>query len=129
MHVFHIVLLLAAPLLLDNQGELRKLSAQRGQMTSFSLKIYSVSPVNVTLESASQNTQRTLTYTTHDNQTRVTLKVFDSDVEADGVTVVVSFTISSQEEFGEYQLVISNNIMPAVRRIIEIVSEGDIFYL
>jgi len=98
-------------------------------MTSFSLKIYSVSPVNITIESASHNTQRTLAYTTQNKPTRVALKVFDSDVEADGVTVVVSFTISSQEEFGEYQLVISNNIMPAVRRIIEIVSEGDIFYL
>ena len=57
-------------------------------------------------------------------QTRVALKVFDSVVEADGITVVLSFNIRSQEEFGEYQFVVANKIMPAARRVIEIVPEG-----
>jgi len=64
--------------------------------------------------------------TTDVKQTRVALKVFDSVVEADGVTVVVSFTIRSREEFGEYQLVIANSVMPAVRRAIEIFPEGTV---
>jgi len=89
-----------------------------------------VSPVNVTLErqpTASLNTSIHLN-TTDVKQTRVALKVFDSVVEADGVTVVVSFKINSQEEFGEYQLVISNNVEPAARRAIAIIPPGTVSY-
>jgi len=60
--------------------------------------------------------------------TRVALKVFDSVVEASGVTVVVSFTLSSQEQFGEYQLIVSNNVMPAARRTVEFVPEGTLSF-
>jgi len=66
--------------------------------------------------------------TTDVKQTRVALKVFDSVVEADGVTLELAFNISSQEEFGEYQLVVANNVMPASRRAIEIVPEGISLY-
>jgi len=66
--------------------------------------------------------------TTDIKQTRVALKVFDSVVQADGITVVLSFNISSQEEFGEYQFVVANNVMPAARRAIEIVPEGITLY-
>jgi len=62
--------------------------------------------------------------TTDIKQTRVALRVFDSVVEADGVTVILSFNISSQEEFGEYQFVVANNVMPAARRAIAIIPEG-----
>jgi len=66
--------------------------------------------------------------TTDVKQTRMALKVFDSFVEADGVTVVLSFNISSQEEFGEYQFVVANNVMPAAKRAIEIVPGGITIY-
>jgi len=66
--------------------------------------------------------------TTDIKQTRVALKVFDSVVQADGITVVLSFNISSQEEFGEYQFVVANNVMPAARRAIEIVQGGITLY-
>jgi len=66
--------------------------------------------------------------TTDVKQTRVALNVFDSVVEADGITVVLSFIISSQEEFGEYQFVVANNVMPAARRAIEIVPGGITLY-
>jgi len=66
--------------------------------------------------------------TTDVKQSTVMLKVFDSDVKAEGVTVVLSFTISSQEEFGEYQFVVANNVMPAARRAIRIVPEGNTLY-
>jgi len=105
-------------------------AARLGHVTTFSQKIYSVSPVNVTTErktSASLNTRINLT-TTDVKQTRVALSVFDSVVEADGVTVVLSFNIRSQEEFGEYQMVVANNVMPAARRAIEIVPEGITLY-
>ena len=101
------------------------MAARLGDMTSFSQNIYSVSPVNVTLErqtSASMTTRINLV--TYVKQTRVALKVFDSVVEADGVSVFVSFYISSQEEFGEYQFVVANNVMPIARRAIEIVPGG-----
>jgi len=62
--------------------------------------------------------------TTDVKQTRVALKVFELVVEADGVTVVLSFNISSQEEFGEYQFVVANNVMTAARRVIKIVPGG-----
>jgi len=105
-------------------------AARLGDVTSFSQKMYSVSPVNVTLErqtSASMTTRVHLT-TTNVKQTRVALKVFDSVIEEDGVTLELSFNISSQEEFGEYQLVVANNVMPASRRAIEIVPEGISLY-
>ena len=89
-----------------------------------------MSPVNATLErqtSASKTTRIHLT-TTDVKQSSVVLKVFDSDVKAEGVTVVLSFSISSQEEFGEYQFVVANNVMPAARRAIEIVPEGITLY-
>ena len=38
--------------------------------------------------------------------------------------MVLSFNISSQEEFGEYQFVVANNVMPAARRVIKIVPGG-----
>jgi len=86
-----------------------------------------VSPVNATLER--QTSALITTHITTDvKQTRVALKVFDSVVEADGVTVVLSFNISSQEEFGEYQFVVANNVMPAARRAIEIVPGGITLY-
>jgi len=66
--------------------------------------------------------------TTYVKQTRVALEVFDSVVEADGITVVLSFNISSQEEFGEYQCVVANNVLPAARRAIEVVPEGITLY-
>jgi len=66
--------------------------------------------------------------TTDVKQTRVALNVFDSVVEADGVTLVLSFIISSQEEFGKYQFVVANNVMPAARRAFEIVPEGITLY-
>jgi len=117
----------APPVLID--GDL-KVATRLGNVTSFLQKIYSVSPVNVTLErqtNASLNTRIHLNITVVEN-TRVELKVIDSVIEADGVTVVVSFTISSQEQFGEYQLVVSNNVMPAARRAVEFVPEGTLSY-
>jgi len=93
--------------------------------------VYSVSPINVTLErpaSASMKTRSVLTYTTVVNQTRVALKVFNSDVDADGFIAVIQLSISSQEEFGKYKLVIENNIMPAAIRSIEIVPEGTVSF-
>jgi len=116
----------APPVLLEGD---RKVAARLGHVTSFSQKIYSVSPVNVTLErqtSASMTIRINLNITDAKLQTRMALKVFDSFVEVDGVTVVVSFTIRSQEEFGEYQFVVANNVIPAARRAIEIVPEGTV---
>ena len=105
--------------------------ARLGSVTSFSQTVYSESDVNITLErvaSASLNTQRAVAYTTVVKLTRLVLKVFDSDVAADGFIVVVSFYISFKEEFGEYVLVVENNIMPAARRILEIVPQGKSSY-
>jgi len=122
-----LILVSAPPVLLDWD---RKVAARLGHVTSFSLRIYSVSPVNVTLErqpTASQNASIHLN-TTNVKQTRVALKVFDSVVEADGVTVVVSFKINSQKEFGEYQLVIANNVEPAARHTIAINPQGIVSY-
>jgi len=121
------IIVSAPPVLLDGD---RKVAARPGHVTSFSQKIYSVSPVNVTLErqpTASQNASIHLN-TIDVKQTRVALKVFDSVVEADGVTVVVSFKINAQEEFGEYQLVIANNVEPAARRAIAIIPPGTVSY-
>jgi len=121
------ILVSAPPVLLDGD---RKVVARLGDVTSFSQKIYSVSPVNVTLErkTSALKTNRIDLVTTFVKQTRVTLKVFDSVVEAGGFTVYLSFYMSSQEEFGEYQFVVANNVMPAARRDIEIVPEGITFY-
>jgi len=118
----------APPVLIDGD---RKVAARLGYVTSFSQKIYSVSPVIVTLErqtSVSLNTRTTFTYTCVVTQTRLTMRVFDSDVNADGFVAVVKLNISSHEEFGEYRLIVSNNITPASSRIIEIVAEGSLFY-
>jgi len=120
-------LVAAPPVLLDGD---RKVAARLGHVTTFSQKIYSVSPVNVTLgrqTSLSMISRINLT-TTDVKQTRMALKVFDSFVEAVGVTVVLSFNISSQEEFGEYQFLVTNNVMPAARRAIEIVPGGITLY-
>jgi len=106
-------------------------AAHLGYVTSFSQTIYSVSAVNITLErvaSASLNTQRAFAYKTVVNLTRLVLKVFDSDVAADGFRVDVSFNISFIEEFGKYMMVVDNNIMPAARRILEIVPKGNSSY-
>jgi len=89
-----------------------------------------MSPVSVTLErqpTASLNNRIQLTLIDV-KKTRVALEVFDSVVEAEGVTVVVSFKINSQEEFGEYQLVIANNVEPAARRAIAIIPPGTVSY-
>jgi len=118
----------APPVILD--GDL-KVAARLGHVASFSQKIYSVYPVTVTLErqtSASPNTRKALTYTTAVSQTRVTIRVFDSDVNTDGFVAVVTLNISSEEEFGEYRLIVSNNITSAASRIIEIVSAGTVSY-
>jgi len=90
-----------------------------------------VSPVNVTLERqpTASMTARIQLNTTVVEKTPVRLKVFESVVEADGVTVVLSFHIRSQEEFGEYQLVVSNNVMPAARSAVKIVPEGTGAYI
>jgi len=87
--------------------------------------------MNVTLErqtSVSLNTRKAFTYTSVVNQTRVTLGVFDSDVHVHGFLARVQLIIRSQEDFGEYQLVVTNNIKPAASRIIEIVPEGIVSY-
>jgi len=105
-------------------------AARLGYVTSFSQKIFSVSPVNVTLErlAISRYTGRALTYTIVFIQTRLALTVFHSDVSADGLTVVVSFNVRFPEEFGEYQLVIANNIEPDAIRMVEIIPEGNRSY-
>jgi len=117
----------APPVLLDGD---RVVAARLGHVTLISQKIYSVSPVNVTLERQMTPliTTRINLTTTDVKHTRVALNVFNSVVEADGVTVVLSFNISSQDEFGKYQIVVANNVMPAARRAFEIVPEGITFY-
>jgi len=106
-------------------------AARLGDLASFSQKIYSVSPVTVTVErqtSASTNTRKAFTNTSVVNRTRVTLRVFDSDVNANGFVAVVKLNISSHEEFGEHRLIVSNNITPASSRIIKIVPAGTVSY-
>jgi len=49
--------------------------------------------------------------------------VFDQIVETDGFQCIINFTVKSEEEFGEYQLSVTNSEGTTTQRL-EVVPEG-----
>jgi len=107
-----------------------KVAAQLGNLTSFVIKIYSLDPVSVSLNRsvhaiannvALGNTM--VTFTQIITPAEILLPVFDKEIKADGFQSNISFVINSQEQFGEYQVIVSNNI-GVTQRTMEFVPGG-----
>jgi len=118
----------APPVLPDNiVGD--HVAAQLGKVSFYSLKIYSLSDVNVSLSPSSSNVKpsvvnKLLTYHYTINKTAVKLAMFDEEVDADGLNAIINFTVSSTDGFGEYSLRVSNNEGTTSTSIL-IVPEGE----
>ena len=109
-----------APPVVVSDGSILKVAAQRGKVTSFAVMIYSTFYVNVSLTGYRPDSS---SYLTRIEAARVQLNVFERVVESDGFQVLVYFTIMRPEEYGEYQLLVSNSIGTA-KQFVEIIPRG-----
>ena len=67
-----------------------------------------------------------MAYTSNITPARVSLPVFDQIVETDGFQCLIRFTVKSEEEFGEYQLSVTNS-EGTTSRLLDILPEGKAF--
>ena len=122
-----------APPVLIGDISVLKVAAQLGNKSSFSVMIYSTSPVSVDLQRtrldiANESDSRTIKYFSSITSSQVQLKVFDTTVTSDGLLALTNFTVNTTEEFGEYNLFVNNSIGFANRTVL-ITAEGVYFDL
>jgi len=121
--------IVTAPPALIGETDKITVSASIGIVTSFYFKTYSTSHFNVDMDRSTltQNNGSTanssIRHSHHVISTRLQLPVFNTTVDTDGFHVFVYFTISTLEEFGEYQLLVTNRIGTA-QLSVEIIPEG-----
>jgi len=99
-------------------------AAEIDRVSFLSLKIYSLTEVNVSISpllTSDVNTSFTYQYVT--TKSNVKLIVLNKEVDADGFLADVNFTINSKNGFGEYILKVSNSVGTTTTTI-EIVTEG-----
>jgi len=65
----------------------------------------------------------TLTYSNTITPVPVLLPVFSKEVQTDGFQTNITFIVNSQEQFGEYALIIRNGV-GATTHSVEIIPEG-----
>ena len=117
----------APPVLPDNiVGD--HVTAQLGKVSLYSLKLYSLSDVNInlspyTLTANNSDVTKSFTYQYAIHTDVVKLMVYDIEVDAEGFNAIINFTISSKDGFGEYSLNVSNSV-GATSTSIRIVPEG-----
>ena len=94
------------------------------------MKIYSTSKVTVALKrthapklNASDSKNTNLSYSPQVTPNQVQLTVLNRIVGTDGFHVLINFTVTLMDEFGEYDLLVNNSIGTATQ-VVEIVSEG-----
>ena len=117
-----------APPVLTGDTSILKVAAQLGNESSFSVMIYSTSPVRVEMHrpivnSSNESESRAMTYSTNFTTTHVDLPVFGNTLETYGLQALIQFTVNKTEGFGEYELLV-NNIIGHANRTIHIIAEG-----
>jgi len=122
-----------APPVLTGDTSILKVAAQLGNESSFSVMIYSTSPIRVEMHRPHSDVthvseSRAMTYSTNFTTTHVDLKVFDKTLETDGLQALIQFTVNKMEGLGEYELLVNNSIGSATRTV-HIVAEGVYFEL
>jgi len=92
--------------------------------------VYSLDRVNVSLNRSTHakggtafSGNTTMTYSKTITPVPVHLPVFDKEVQTDGFQTNITFVVNSQEQFGEYVLIVSNGI-GATPHSVEIIPEG-----
>jgi len=117
----------APPVLPDNiVGD--HVTAKLGRVSLYSLKLYSLSDVNITLSpytptANNSDVTKSFTYQYAINTAVVKLAVFDKEVDAVGSNAIINFTVISKDGFGEYSLKVNNSV-GATSTSIRIVPEG-----
>jgi len=124
---YHAFVFTAPPVLIGDISTL-KVAAQLGQESSFSLIVYSTSPVSVEMhrphpDMTNAPETKAITYSSSNTTTQVKLSVFDKTVETEGLLVLIQFTVITTEGFGEYELLVNNSI-GSVNQTVHIVAEG-----
>jgi len=104
----------APPVLPDNIVD-DHVTAQLGKVSLYSLKLYSLSDVNITLSpytpsANNSDVTKSFTYQYAIHTAVVKLLVYDKEVDADGFNAIINLTISSKDGFGEYSLKVSNSV-------------------
>lgn len=119
----HHVFVSAPPTLLIKDSVVTKV-AQLGSKTFFLVGIFTQTPpsVNISRLNATHVGQM-MDYSLNITHARVNLPVFDQIVGTDGFQCVITFTINTMEEFGKYQLSVTNSEGTTIRHL-EIVPEG-----
>ena len=118
-----ILFLVAAPPTLLVEGRVRE-AAQLGNQTFVLVDIFSWKTPSITISRHnSTHVGQMMNYSSTITTARVSLPVFDQVVETDGFQCIINFTVKSEEEFGEYQLFVTNSEGTATQSL-EIVPEG-----
>lgn len=91
------------------------MAAQLGYATTFSIDIYSISDVNVSLNPSTSAVHQTienssLTYQSAIENTVVQISVFGKEVSAHGLKAVISLTVHTQDGFGNYTVNVNNDV-------------------
>jgi len=99
-------------------------AARQGNQTSILFGIFSRTSLNVTCNITRTNvTHEIMEFSSDITQAKVNLPVFDQIVETDGFQCIINFTVKSEEEFGEYQLSVTNSEGTTTHSL-EVVPEG-----
>jgi len=117
----------APPTLLVENGVLRK-AAQLGNQTSILVGIFSQTTptINISRLNDAHLRHEMMNYLSNITPARISLPVFDQIVETDGFQCLIRFTINTKEEFGEYQLSVTNS-EGTTSRLLDILPEGKTF--
>jgi len=113
-----VFLVSAPPTLLVEHSDIVK-AAQLGKQTSILVGIFSwtTPTINISRLNDAHLRHEMMNYSSYITPARVNLPVFDQIVETDGFQCIINFTVKSEEEFGEYQLSVTNSEGITTRRL------------
>jgi len=112
---------LAPPTLLGDDTVVTK-AALLGNQTSILFGIFSRTSLDVNI-TRTNVTHEMMEFSSDITPASVNLPVFDQILETDGFQCIINFTVKSDEEFGEYQLSVTNSEGTTTQRL-EVVPEG-----
>jgi len=112
---------LAPPTLLVEDTVVTK-AARLGNQTFILFGIFSQTSLDVNITTTNV-THKMMEFSSNITQAKVNLSVFDQIVETDGFQCIINFTVKSGEEFGEYQLSVTNSEGTTTHSL-EVVPEG-----
>ena len=117
----YFLFVLAPPTLLVEDTVVLK-AARLGNQTSILFGIFSRTSLDVNI-TRTNVTHEMMEFSSDITPARVNLPVFDQIVETDGFQCIINFTVNTKEDFGEYQLSVTNSEGTTTQRL-EVVPEG-----